>query len=187
VVKRPPEPHDEVVARRRHVDSEVRKTSRLRWRRGRADPLRRQRPLVSQALHRLGDASSHAAAGLLVLVAVLGWVVFGAVIGFPGWWETALYTTSSAFTLVMVFAIQHTQSRQQTATQRKLDEIVRSLPRADNRLIAAESASDEELDALAQLNATDRRSAGQHPGGGGPEGPVADGHAEDRAELEGDP
>jgi len=72
-------------------------------------------------------------------VAVLGWVVFGATIGFPGWWETALYATSSAITLVMVFSIQHTQSRQQTATQRKLDELVRSLPHADNRLIAAES------------------------------------------------
>jgi low affinity Fe/Cu permease len=58
----------------------------------------------------------------------------------------------------MVFAIQHTQSRQQMATQRKLDELVRSMPAADNRLIAAESASDEELDALGQLNATDRRA-----------------------------
>jgi len=54
---------------------------------------------------------------------------------------------------------QHTQSRQQTATQRTLDELVRSLPHADNRLIAAESTSDEELEALGQLNATDRESA----------------------------
>ena len=44
------------------------------------------------------------------------------------------------------------------ATQRKLDELVRSMPAADNRLIAAESASDEELNALGELNATDRRS-----------------------------
>jgi low affinity Fe/Cu permease len=92
------------------------------------------------------------------MVAVLGWITFGAVIGFPDWWETAMYVTSSAITLVMVFAIQHTQSRQQLATQRKLDELVRSMPAADNRLIAAESASDEELNALGQLNATDRRS-----------------------------
>jgi hypothetical protein len=32
----------------------------------------------------------------------------------------------------MVFVIQHTQARHQAATQRKLDEIVRALPEADN-------------------------------------------------------
>ena len=106
----------------------------------------------------MGDASAHAAAGLAAMVAVLGWIILGAIIGFPDWWETAMYVTSSAITLVMVFAIQHTQSRQQMATQRKLDELVRSLPAADNRLISAESASDEELTALGELNATDRRS-----------------------------
>ena len=121
------------------------------------------RPVVSRVLHRLGDASAHAAAGLIAVVAVLGWILYGAIIGFPDWWETAMYVTSSAITLVMVFAIQHTQSRQQMATQRKLDELVRSMPDADNRLIAAESASDEELNALGQLNATDRRSGRAGP------------------------
>lgn len=118
---------------------------------------------MSRALHRLGDASAHAASGLSAMVAVVGWVIVGAVIGFPDWWETVMYVTSAGVTLVMVFAIQHTQSRQQLATQRKLDELVRSLPRADNRLIAAESAPDEELTALGQLNATDRQSVVEDP------------------------
>jgi len=96
--------------------------------------------------------------GLVITVAVLGWVAFGGLVGFPTWWSTTLYVVSSAIILVMVFAIQHTQSRQQMATQRKLDELVRSLPQADNRLIAAESASDEELEALGELNATDRQA-----------------------------
>jgi low affinity Fe/Cu permease len=150
----------EVATRRRYVEGEVRSASRLRWRRGRSDVLTSdRRPRVSAALHQLGNASAHAAAGLIAVVAVVGWVVLGAVIGFPDWWETAMYVTSSGVTLVMVFAIQHTQSRQQLATQRKLDEVVRSLPGADNRLIATESAPDEELQALGQLNATDRQSA----------------------------
>ena len=153
------DPPAEVDDRRRYVESELRRAPRLRWRRGRsAVRPGDRRPVVSRVLHRLGDASAHAAAGLAAMVAVLGWITFGAIIGFPDWWETAMYVTTSAITLVMVFAIQHTQSRQQLATQRKLDELVRSLPAADNRLIAAESASDEELSALGQLNATDRRS-----------------------------
>jgi low affinity Fe/Cu permease len=153
-------PGEEVAARRRYVEGEVRRASRLRWRRGRSDvSTSDRRPRASAALHQLGNASAHAAAGLIGVVAVVGWVVLGAVIGFPDWWETSMYVTTSGITLVMVFAIQHTQSRQQLATQRKLDEVVRSLPRADNRLIAAESAPDEELQALGELNATDRRSA----------------------------
>ena len=67
-----------------------------------------------------------------------------------------LYSSSSAVTLVMVFAIQHSQARHQSAIQRKLDELLRSQPAADDHLIAAEDAPDEELEALAVLNLADR-------------------------------
>ncbi len=46
----------------------------------------------------------------------------------------------SAITLVMVFAIQHTQGREQAATQRKLDELIRALPGADESLMMLEEA-----------------------------------------------
>lgn len=75
-----------------------------------------------------------------------------------------LYSVSASVTLIMVFAIQHAQSRQQAATQRKLDELIRASSGADNRLIAAEDAPDEELQALADLNLADReRAAGSPP------------------------
>lgn len=48
-------------------------------------------------------------------------------------------------TLVMVFVIQHTQSREQTATQLKLDELIRALPKADGDLVHVEAGQDEEL------------------------------------------
>jgi hypothetical protein len=54
--------------------------------------------------------------------------------------------------VVMVFALQHTQARQQAVTQRKLDELLRAQPTADDRLIALEGASDEELAALTDLS-----------------------------------
>ena len=87
---------------------------------------------------------------------MLVWLVVGLISGFPGWWETVLYSVTSAVTLVMVFVIQHTQTRQQSATQRKLDELLRALPSADDRLIAVEEAPDQELEALAELNLADR-------------------------------
>jgi low affinity Fe/Cu permease len=70
-----------------------------------------------------------------------------------------LYTVTSSITLLLVFALQHTQARQEAAIQRKLDEILRSLPEADNRLIAAEDAADAELAALEDLNREDRARA----------------------------
>jgi low affinity Fe/Cu permease len=54
----------------------------------------------------------------------------------------------------VIRAIQHTQRREQLVTQRKLDELVRAQPGADDRVVAAESATDAELDRLIQANDT---------------------------------
>ena len=86
----------------------------------------------------------------------------GALVRFPDWWETVLYVSGSSVTLVMVFAIQHTQARQQSATQRKLDELLRAQPSADNTLISVEEAPDQELEARATLNLSDRQAERYH-------------------------
>jgi low affinity Fe/Cu permease len=52
---------------------------------------------------------------------------------------------AGAVTLVMVFVLQHTQTRLQEALHHKLDEVLHALPDADDRLIKLESASDSEL------------------------------------------
>jgi low affinity Fe/Cu permease len=102
----------------------------------------------SHLLHRLGDWSAKAAAGVTVACVLAIWAVVGAVTGFPSWWQVVLYSTTSAVTVVMVFAIQHSQRREQLVVQRKLDELVRAQPGADDRMIAAEAATDAELDEL---------------------------------------
>jgi low affinity Fe/Cu permease len=156
----------ETVAARR---SWIRTTRRegKRWRRGQvlASAAREGRPLASRMLHQVGEGSAHAAAGISAAAAVIAWTVVGFVVGFNSWWQTALYSVSSSITLVMVFAIQHTQSRQQSATQRKLDELLRAQANADNSLIAVEEAPDEELEALANLNLSDRRRANKTTSG----------------------
>lgn len=83
----------------------------------------------------------------------------GAGTGFPDWWQVVLTTVGTCVTPVIVFAIQHTQSRQQSATQRKLDESVRAMPQAGNHLVAVDMAPDEELQTLADLNPADRENA----------------------------
>jgi low affinity Fe/Cu permease len=112
----------------------------------------------SRWTHRLGDATTHSNASIGVIVAELAWLVLGAVYDFPAWWATTLFAVTSAATLVMVFIVQHTQARLEIATQRKLDELLRALPDADKRLIAAEVATDAELADIGEAHLEERRS-----------------------------
>jgi low affinity Fe/Cu permease len=133
-------------------------------REGRAfDPERRQAPTEprhqrwsSRQLHRLGAVASHAWSACVVLGVALVWVAWGIASGFPSYWPVILESITSIVTVVMLFAIQHMQARDQRVVQRKLDEILRSIPQADNQLIASEEAPDEHLDALTELNREDR-------------------------------
>jgi low affinity Fe/Cu permease len=75
-------------------------------------------------------------------------VAFGIVLcvnDFPGRWENGFSAIVSAFTLVMLFVIQHTQGRHQKVLQLKLDELIRTSPEADDLLVHLEVAPDEEL------------------------------------------
>ena len=104
-------------------------------------------------LHRLGEITAHSEAGVVAAAAIVCWAIVGVVVSFASWWQTALFSVTSAVTFVMVFVIQHTHARQTSAMQRKLDELVRSGARADDSLIAVEEALDEELRALGDRDA----------------------------------
>ncbi len=100
---------------------------------------------VSRAIHFLSAWSSKAAATALALVAslvVLGWALLSRDADQTLIWFAAV---AGAVTLVMVFVLQHTQTRQQEALHHKLDEVLHALPEADNKLIRLETASDSEL------------------------------------------
>jgi len=114
---------------------------------------------TSRALHRVGDAVANSTAGVAAATMIVVWTIVGAIIGFPQWWLTVLYAVTASITFVMVFVIQHTQSRQTFATQRKLDELIRATHTADDTLISVEQAPEGTLQALADRNAEDRAKA----------------------------
>jgi low affinity Fe/Cu permease len=95
-----------------------------------------------KALDRLTSTSWFA---LAVVTLDLLWVLFSLRFEFPPRLERIFQTVVAAFTLAMVFVIQHTQGREQQATQRKLDEILAALPHADNSVISLEHAPDEQV------------------------------------------
>ena len=102
----------------------------------------------STALHHVGETVANAFAGLAAALLAVVWLVVGLFTGFPTWWQVSLYSSTATVTFVMVFVIQHTQSKQIVALQRKLDELIRSSHRADNALISVEDAPETELQQL---------------------------------------
>jgi low affinity Fe/Cu permease len=101
------------------------------------------------------------AVALVVTIAVISLVAAIAILDFPKNWVAAFELAVSSITLIMVFAIQHTQGREQAATQRKLDELIRAFPGANESLMMLEEAprefmldvEDEQRDA--RLNSPD--------------------------------
>jgi low affinity Fe/Cu permease len=122
-------------------------------------PGERSRSAVSRWLSRIDRHASRPAVVLLVLAAVATWLVVSLAAGFPARWEIVFQTLVAALTLAMVFVIQHTQARHQRATHRKLDEILRALPDADNSLLTLEHASDVELHATGRQHRRIRQAA----------------------------
>jgi low affinity Fe/Cu permease len=123
----------------------------------------KQRHPGSRVLHALDRWTSRPTIALAVVTTDVVWVLCTAAFGFPARLEIIFQTLAAATTLAMVFVIQHTQARAQEATQRKLDEILRASPGADNSLITLEEAPDNELKAATDYHRDARREARREP------------------------
>ncbi len=115
-----------------------------------ARPRQRKVNPLSAAIRHVDRVTSRPATAVVVTFLVLVFAVALAAAGFPQSWETAFATLCAAVTTIMVFTIQHTQSREQAATQLKLDELIRALPGADDHLVHVEAGADNELAELEQ-------------------------------------
>jgi len=100
---------------------------------------------ISHILHWIAEISSRSGVATFVAAVLVAFGIVLAINGFPGRWQTDFATVAESITLVMLFVIQHTQSRQQKALQLKLDELIRASPVADDRLVHIELAEDAEL------------------------------------------
>lgn len=81
-------------------------------------------------------------------VMLVAWALFGPMYHYSDTWQLVINTTTSVVTFLMVFLIQNTQNRDSKAIQLKLDELIRALHGARNKLVDLESFSDEELKRL---------------------------------------
>jgi low affinity Fe/Cu permease len=119
--------------------------NRTIWNRDRVITRNQQRSIGSRWLYRIDHYSSQPVVAITVIALLVTSLVIGVALDFPARWVIGFETGTSGVTLVMVFVIQHTQGREQAATQRKLDELLRALPEAQDDLIMLEDASEEKM------------------------------------------
>jgi low affinity Fe/Cu permease len=86
------------------------------------------------------------AAGIIVV-----WGASGPVFGFSDTWQLVINTGTTIVTFLMVFLIQNSQNRESRATQLKLDELIRAVGSASDRLIDIEGADEEDLERLQEV------------------------------------
>src|SRR5574338_411542 len=77
---------------------------------------------------------------------VIVWGVMGPFFNYSNTWQLIINTGTTIVTFLMVFLIQNTQNRDSAAVQLKLDEIIRALDTAENKVIGLEDKTQEELD-----------------------------------------
>jgi low affinity Fe/Cu permease len=112
----------------------------------------------------LGSSIAFVLNCLLILI----WLVAGPMFHYSDTWQLAVNTVTTVFTYLAVFVLQNTQNRDSKAMHLKLDELIRSIRGARNRLVDLENLSDEELQELeVQFKALTqpRRRRRTHPAG----------------------
>src|SRR5215467_16162780 len=95
--------------------------------------------------HAAARVAGSPTAFLLATSFILLWAVTGPAFGYSDTWQLVINTATTIITFLMVFLIQHTQNRDSRAVHLKLDELIRSVSSARNRLVNLEECTDEEL------------------------------------------
>ena len=85
---------------------------------------------------------------VLAIVIIVVWGLTGPTFHYSDTWQLIINTGTTIVTFLMVFLIQNTQNRDAKAVHLKLDELIRALGPARNKLVDLEKLSDDDLKML---------------------------------------
>jgi low affinity Fe/Cu permease len=107
---------------------------------------------VNEIFHKIAAKISYTVGtpwAFLIAVVVIGvWATTGPIFHFSDTWQLVINTGTTIITFLMVFLIQNTQNRDSKAIHIKLDELLKSIRGARNRLVDIEELPDEVLEEL---------------------------------------
>lgn len=86
----------------------------------------------------------------VAILAVIAWAISGPFLDFSERWQLIINTGTTIVTFLMVFLIQQNQNKNSKAVHIKLDELIRSLTDANERLIDVEELDEAQLKRLEQ-------------------------------------
>ena len=112
------------------------------------DFLCRIRDAFGTFARRTSNILGSAWAFVVALTIIVVWAATGPTFHYSDTWQLIINTGTTIVTFLMVFLIQNTQNRDAKAVHLKLDELIRALGPARNKLVDLEKLSDDELKAL---------------------------------------
>jgi low affinity Fe/Cu permease len=100
--------------------------------------------------HKISELVGTSWAFIIAFLLIVAWAVAGPFFEYSNTWQLVINTGTTILTFLMVFLIQNTQNRDSHAIHLKLDELIRAMDPARDKLIDIENMSDKELDKLAE-------------------------------------
>src|SRR5688572_29924874 len=113
-----------------------------------AKPADRHESFFALLARKATDLSGSTAALVLAILLLLAWAVSRPLFDNFDTWQLVINTATTIVTFLMVFLIQRAQNKDSQAIHLKLNELVAAMQGASNRLINAESLTEDELRVL---------------------------------------
>lgn len=88
---------------------------------------------------------------VLAVAGIALWAILGPFLNYSESWQLVVNTATTIITFLMIFVLQNSQNRDAKALQVKLDELILTNSRAENRFIGAEALGERELVRLREL------------------------------------
>jgi low affinity Fe/Cu permease len=97
---------------------------------------------------RITKATGSPSAVLMACLVIIVWLCTGPIFHYSDTWQLVINTGTTIVTFIMVFIIQHSQNKDTTAIQLKLNELIATNDKSSNRLVNIEDLTEEELNTL---------------------------------------
>ena len=100
---------------------------------------------------KVSKSAGSTAGFVIAFLIIIIWLITGPVFRFSDTWQLVINTGTTIITFLMVFLIQRSQNKDFVAIHLKLNELIVAQSLANNRLVAVEEISEDDLKVLQQF------------------------------------